>query len=63
MIVILNNGARIRITDQMAQAIFRQLLNDEARQWQCQFVNGAPDASSAFNLKQISVICKEEDIL
>jgi len=61
MIVILNNGTRIKISNEQAQAILRQLVSDDARQWQCQFAGLT--IISGFNLKQVSAICAEEDII
>lgn len=63
MIVILNNGTRIKINKETAQAIFRQLMSEDVRQWQCQFAPGEENATSGFNLRQVSAICAEEDIL
>jgi hypothetical protein len=64
MIVILNNGTRIKIADAMAQAVCKNLLNAEggARQWQWQ-LDGSNNGVAGFNLHQVSAICEEEDVL
>lgn len=63
MIVILNNGTRIKIRKEMAQAIGQNILKDGgANKFQVEL---DPDrmVMRIFNLFDISAICEEEDIL
>lgn len=63
MIVILNNGTRIKVDQETVQAIFGNILGSEgAKQWQT-ISNGKGLYLMGFNLKDVSAICKEEDIL
>jgi hypothetical protein len=64
MIVILNNGTQIRIPNEMVQAICKAMLTSEsgARQWQWQ-LDTNNIGTAAFNLNQVSAICREEDIV
>ncbi len=63
MIVILNNGTRIRVPKEAVQNIMQKLASEEATQWQCQIDASNMEITSIFNLKDVSAICKEEDIL
>lgn len=64
MIVILNNGTRIRVVNEMAQAICKNILKAEGgpRQWQWQ-LDANQNGVAGFNLNQVSAICPEEDIV
>lgn len=63
MVVILNNGTRIKIDTEGAQAIAQNLLSEKAMQWQCQLNTGDKNIIHLFNLKEVSAICREEDVL
>lgn len=64
MIVILHNGTRIKIPQQMAQEIVQALLKDGsvARSWHC-ITNVGKNEVSGFNMAYVAAICSEEDIL
>lgn len=64
MIVILNNGTRIRIEKETAKAIIQALLKSKEvpEKWHC-IVDTVNNEASAFNAMQIAAICAEEDIL
>jgi hypothetical protein len=63
MIVILNNGTRIKISNELAQAIVLELVkpNPGAR-WHCVTYTDRNEVA-AFNTAYVAAICKEEDIL
>lgn len=63
MIVILNNGTRIKVNQETVQVILGNILSSEgAKQWQSTS-NGKGIYLAAFNLKEIAAICPENDIL
>lgn len=64
MIVILNNGTRIKIPNETAQSIFQGLLKSQAdaQKWHC-VMNIGTNQFSGFNLLQVSAICPEEDVI
>lgn len=64
MIVILNNGTRIKISAETAQAILQELLksNQAAEKWHC-VMDTEKNQVSGFNLRQAAAICSEEEIL
>lgn len=64
MIVILNNGTRIRIPKEMAQALVQGLLKsrESAEKWFC-VIDTQNNATSAFNPVHIAAICAEEGII
>ena len=63
MIVILNNGSRINIPKDAVQSILQTLLSGEVKQWQCQIDASNKEITSILNLKEVSAICHEEDIV
>lgn len=63
MIVILNNGTRIAIPKDAVQSIMQKLAKGEATQWQVQIDLTNSEITSILNLKDVSAIVKEEDIL
>lgn len=48
--------------DATVQAIFKNILSGDAKQWQCQ-LNSNGNALTGFNLAQVSAICDEENVL
>ncbi len=66
MIVILNNGTRIKIPKESVQTIFKALLEsrDNAQRWHC-FISSidGSDQLRGFNMQQVAAICQEEDII
>lgn len=62
MIVILNNGTRIKADKETIQAIFQNIIKGEAKQWQCQS-DPQRNALSGYNLSQVAAIVKEEDVI
>lgn len=64
MIVILNNGTRIKISVETAQAILQELLksNQAAEKWHC-VMDTEKNQVSGFNLRQAAAICSEEAIV
>ncbi len=64
MIVILNNGTRIKISKESAHEIFKVLLKsrDGAERWHC-MADTVSDQLTAFNMLSVSAICAEEDIV
>lgn len=64
MIIILNNGTRVKVNKDTVQAIFKNILGGEAKLWQIQFDGSNSNAVlSGFNLSQVSGVCAEEDVL
>lgn len=63
MIVILNNGTRIKIHENIAISIAKSLMAGEAKQWQCHIEAADQKLINIINLKEVATICKEEDIL
>lgn len=64
MIVILNNGTRIKISHETAQGILKRILSGEAKQWQIMLdAQNKNNPINGFNLSQVSAICDEEDLL
>lgn len=64
MIVILNNGTRIKISHETAQGILKRLLSGEAKQWQIMLDSQNKNSPiNGYNLSQISAICSDEDIV
>jgi hypothetical protein len=63
MIVILNNGTRIKIEKEMVQDIFKNLAKfpNSRESWHCQI--GIDGKLIGFNLLQVSAICQEDDVL
>lgn len=63
MIVILNNGSRIKIEKNVAQNIIQNMIKGDVKNWQLQ-VDGQNSMApvSALNLNQVAAICAEEDI-
>lgn len=63
MIVILNNGTRIKISNEMVQAIGKNILSEKgANKWQVE-LSSSTNTMRIFNLQDISVICEENDIV
>jgi hypothetical protein len=64
MIVILTNGARIKIPKEIGQQIMQVLLKDRklALEWHC-FVDPAKNELTGFNFAHVAAVCSEEDIL
>jgi hypothetical protein len=64
MIVILNNGTRIKISAETAQAIVQELLKSKeaADKWHC-VMDTQKNQVSGFNLREAAAICSEEEIL
>lgn len=64
MIVILNNGTRIKIPKETGQQIVQGLLKstEAVPRWHC-IMNTETNEVSAFNATYIAAICAEEDIL
>ena len=64
MIVILNNGARIRVAKDFVREIFKDLTGKplSGRGWFCS-IAPADDTLQGFNMDQVSAIVDEEDIL
>lgn len=63
MIVILNNGTRISIPKEAAQAIAQALVAGEVQQWQIHMDGRNKEISSIINLKEVSAICLPGDIM
>lgn len=62
MIVILNNGTWISIPKEAVQDLVQKLVKGDATQWQCQIDTSNNEITSIINLKDVSAICREEDI-
>jgi hypothetical protein len=64
MMVILNNGTRIAISKETAQDIAKDLVKSNALQerWFC-IVDSGSGAITAFNMKHVSAICDEDDVM
>jgi predicted methyltransferase len=62
MIIILNNGTKIRVYDDFVQQVIKKILAGDAKNWQIQ-LDTQNTGLSGFNLSQVAAICKEEDIV
>lgn len=63
MIVILNNGIRIKISNELAHALVLDLVKPNiGARWHCITYTDRNEVA-AFNTGYIASICKEEDIL
>lgn len=63
MILILNNGIKLQIPVEQAQGIVKNLMAENLSQWQIQMDTRNSMLNSVINLKEVSVICHEEDIV
>lgn len=64
MIVILNNGTKIKVKKEFAQSVMQGIIKTPGgpKQWQC-FLDTDNNAISGFNLQEVAAICDEEDIV
>lgn len=64
MVVILNNGTRIKVSTENAQDIIKVVSKsrDGAERWHCT-MDTVANQIRGFNMLQVTAICAEEDLL
>lgn len=60
MIVILNNGCRVKINKAIALVLARKGI---ITQWQAFIEDSTDEVNYLFNMNEVSLICNEDDIL